>query len=203
MERRALILEAAAREFERVGYAATTITAVARGAGVSQGTLHFHFPTKLALALGVIDEQNVRTFDVVSHVDSSPTVALITASRGIADLLLTDPVVSAGIRLSLERGEFGVTTAAFYDRWIGGITDVFRLAIASGELRTDLTAEQLGATTVPLFTGVQLVSAVRTGRADLYSALATMWRLLLAAIVDPRHRARLLGVVAEAFTPAG
>ncbi|WFR66936.1 hypothetical protein P9139_20500 [Curtobacterium flaccumfaciens] len=134
---------------------------------------------------------------------ASPTGALITASRGIADLLLTDPVVSAGIRLSLERAEFGATTAAFYDRWIGGITDVFWLAIASGELRTDLTAEQLGATTVPLFTGVQLVSAVRTGRADLYSALATMWRLLLAAIVDPRHRERLLGVVAEAFTPAG
>ncbi len=71
MERRALILRAAAEEFDRVGFAATTIAAVARAAGVSQGTLHFHFPTKLALALGVIDEQNVRTFAVVSHTDSS------------------------------------------------------------------------------------------------------------------------------------
>ncbi|WP_144712991.1 ScbR family autoregulator-binding transcription factor [Curtobacterium pusillum] len=199
MERRALILEAAAREFERVGYAAATIAAIARAAGVSQGALYFHFPTKTALALGVIDEQNVRTFDVVSHVDSSPTASLVAASRGIADMLLTDPIVSAGIRLSLERGEFAPATVAFYDQWIGGISDVFRLAIASGELRTDLTAEQLGSTTVPMFTGVQLVSAVRTGRQDLFPALDAMWRLLLGGIVDPRHRDRLLGVVAETF----
>jgi AcrR family transcriptional regulator len=199
VERRALILEAAAREFERVGYAAATIAAIARAAGVSQGAMYFHFPTKTALALGVIDEQNVRTFDVVSHVDSSPTASLVAASRGIADLLLTDPIVSAGIRLSLERGEFAPATVAFYDQWIGGISDVFRLAIASGELRTDLTAEQLGSTTVPFFTGVQLVSAVRTGRQDLFPALDAMWRLLLGGIVDPRHRDRLLGVVAETF----
>lgn len=202
VERRALILEAAAREFERVGFAATTIAAVAREAGVSQGALHFHFPTKLSLALGVIDEQNVRTFDVVSHHDASPAEALVRASRGIAGMLLTDPVVSAGIRLSLERGEFGAATAAFYDQWIGGISDLFRLAIASGELRTDLTPEQLGATVVPMFTGVQLVSAVRTGRQDLFPAVATMWRMVLTAVADPRHRPRLLGVVADAFGTA-
>lgn len=202
VERRALILEAAAREFERVGFAATTIAAVAREAGVSQGALHFHFPTKLSLALGVIDEQNVRTFDVVSHHDASPAEALVRASRGIAGMLLTDPVVSAGIRLSLERGEFGAATAAFYDQWIGGISDLFRLAIASGELRTDLTPEQLGATVVPMFTGVQLVSAVRTGRQDLFPAVATMWRMVLTAVADPRHRRRLLGVVADAFGTA-
>lgn len=199
VERRTLILEAAAREFERVGWSATTIAAVARGAGVSQGALHFHFPTKLSLALGVIDEQNVRTFDVVCLADASPLHALLRASHGIADMLLDDPVVSAGIRLSLERGEFGAATAAFYEQWIGGISDLFRLALAAGELRTDLTAEQLGATVVPMFTGVHLVSAVRTGRQDLFPALESMWRLVLAGIVDPRHRERLLGVVADLF----
>ena len=203
VERRELILVAAAEEFDRVGFAATTIAGVARVAGVSQGALHFHFPTKLALALAVIDEQNVRTFAVVSHTDQSPTAALIGASKGIADLLRTDPVVRAGIRLSLERGEFAAATVGFYEQWIAGIVDVFRLAVASGELRTDLHAEQLGATLVPYFTGVQLVSDVRTGRADLYPAVATMWRVVLAGIADPRHRDRLLGVVDDAFEPAG
>ncbi|WP_420368573.1 ScbR family autoregulator-binding transcription factor [Curtobacterium sp. L1-20] len=201
MERRALILVAAAEEFDRVGFAAATVAAIARAAGVSQGALHFHFPTKTAMALGVIGEQNARTFDVVSHVDSSPTAALIGASRSIAELLRTDPIVRAGIRLSLERGEFAAATVSFYEQWIAGIVDVFRLAIASGELRTDLSAEQLGSTLVPYFTGVQLVSDVRTGRADLYPAVATMWQVLLTGVADPRHRARLLGVAAEAFAP--
>ncbi|WIE64189.1 ScbR family autoregulator-binding transcription factor [Curtobacterium sp. MCLR17_036] len=199
MERRAQILTAAAAEFDRVGFAGATIAGIARGAGVSQGTLHFHFPTKLALALGVIDEQNVRTFDVVSHTDASPTAALVRASHGIATLLRTDPVVRAGIRMSLERGEFRAATVSFYEQWIAGIVDVFRLAIASGELRTDLSAEELGATVVPFFTGVQLVSDVRTGRADLFPAVATMWRVVLAATADAAHRERLLGVVADLF----
>ncbi|WP_439692456.1 ScbR family autoregulator-binding transcription factor [Curtobacterium sp. SP.BCo] len=202
MERRELILRAAAEEFDRAGFAAATVAGIARTAGVSQGALHFHFPTKLAMALAVIDEQNVRTFAVVSHTDSSPTAALIGASKGIADLLRTDPVVRAGIRLSLERGEFAAATASFYEQWIAGIVDVFRLAVAAGELRTELSAEQLGATVVPYFTGVQLVSDVRTGRADLDPAVATMWHVVLAGAADPRHRVRLLGVVAEAFSAA-
>ncbi|WIB76816.1 ScbR family autoregulator-binding transcription factor [Curtobacterium sp. MCPF17_002] len=199
MERRELILVAAAEEFDRAGFAAATVAGIARAAGVSQGALHFHFPTKLAMALAVIDEQNARTFDVVSHTDTSPTAALIAASKSIADLLRTDPIVRAGIRLSLERGEFAAATVSFYEQWIAGIVDVFRLAIASGELRTELSAEQLGATLVPYFTGVQLVSDVRTGRADLYSAVSTMWRVVLSATADPRHRERLLGVAADAF----
>ena len=202
VERRALILVAAAEEFDRAGYAAATVAGIARTAGVSQGALHFHFPSKLAMALAVIDEQNVRTFDVVSHADTSPTAALIAASKGIADLLRTDPIVRAGIRLSLERGEFAAATVSFYEQWIAGIVDVFRLAVASGELRTELTAEQLGATLVPYFTGVQLVSDVRTGRADLHQRVGTMWHVVLAATADPRHRERLLGVADEAFAPA-
>ncbi|GAA3342886.1 ScbR family autoregulator-binding transcription factor [Curtobacterium pusillum] len=199
VQRRELILAAAAEEFDRAGFAAATIAGIARTAGVSQGALHFHFPTKLAMALAVIDEQNVRTFDVVSHTDTSPASALVGASKRIADLLRTDPIVRAGIRLSLERGEFAPATASFYEQWIAGIVDVFRLAIASGELRTDLSAEQLGATVVPYFTWVQLVSDVRTGRADLYPALATMWHVLFSGIADPRHRSRLLAVADEEF----
>ena len=193
---------AAAEEFDRVGFAAATVAGIARTAGVSQGALHFHFPTKLAMALAVIDEQNVRTFAVVSHTDSSPMAALIGASKGIADLLRTDPIVRAGIRLSLERGEFAAATASFYEQWIAGIVDVFRLAVASGELRTDLSAEQLGATVVPYFTGVQLVSDVRTGRADLYPAVATMWRVVVSGIADRSHRARLLALVEDTFRQA-
>ena len=202
VERREQILRAAAEEFDRAGFASATVAGVARTAGVSQGALHFHFPTKLAMALAVIDEQNVRTFAVVSHTDSSPASALIGASKGIADLLRTDPIVRAGIRLSLERGEFAAATASFYEQWIAGIVDVFRLAIAAGELRTELSAEQLGATVVPYFTGVQLVSDVRSGRADLYAAVATMWHVVLSGTADPQHRTRLLGVVAETFTTA-
>ncbi|OIH94369.1 TetR/AcrR family transcriptional regulator [Curtobacterium sp. MCBA15_001] len=197
--RRALIVEAAAVVFDRDGYATASIAGIAREAGVPQGTLHRTFPTKHALALAVIDEQNVRTFHALESSDPSPLVTLIHASRGVAGLLMTDVVVRAGIRISLEHGVLAQQTASFYEQWIAGVVDVFRLAVASGEVRSDVPPEALGATLVPYFTGVQLVSNVRSGRADLLPAVGTMWQVLVHGVAERAHRDRLLRVVEETF----
>ncbi|MGU3409585.1 TetR family transcriptional regulator [Microbacterium sp. M1A1_1b] len=197
--RRALIVDAAAVAFARDGYATASIAGIARAAGVPQGTLHRWFPTKHALALAVIDEQNARTFQALDTADPSPLVTLIRASRGVADLLMTDVVVRAGIRISLEHGVLAQQTASFYEQWIAGVVDVFRLALASGEVRGDVPAEALGATLVPYFTGVQLVSNVRTGRADLLPAVATMWQVMVLGVAERAHQERLLRVVRSTF----
>ncbi|WIB25792.1 ScbR family autoregulator-binding transcription factor [Curtobacterium sp. MCSS17_015] len=198
-DRRTAILDAAAVEFDRQGFGAASIAGIAKAAGVSQGAIHFHFRTKQAIALGVIDEQNARTFAAVTFADPSPLGGLVVASRTIAGLLLEDPVVRAGIRLSLENRVFSGATSAFYDQWIASVVDVFRLAVAAGEVDSTVSAEALGATVVPWFTGVQLVSDVRAARADLLPAVGTMWRVLTHACVAPAHRVRLLAVVDRAF----
>jgi TetR/AcrR family transcriptional regulator len=198
-DRRAAVIEAAAVEFDRLGYSATSLAGIGQAAAVSQGAIHFHFRTKQAIALAVIDEQNARTAAAIDYEDPSPTSGLIAVSRAVADLLLTDPVVRSGIRLSLENRVFAGTTSSFYDQWIAAVSDLLRLAVAAGELNTTLTADELGASLVPYFTGVQLVSDVRTGRADLLPAVATMWRVLLLATACPDHRDRLLAVVDRVF----
>lgn len=55
------IAEAALRQFNRKGYASTTLTEIAREVGISQGNLTYHFPTKLDLALHLSDAVRVRT----------------------------------------------------------------------------------------------------------------------------------------------
>ncbi|MEM1413396.1 MAG: TetR family transcriptional regulator [Myxococcota bacterium] len=45
------IAAAALRLFNRRGYASTSLTAIAKDVGISQGNLSYHFPTKLDLAL--------------------------------------------------------------------------------------------------------------------------------------------------------
>jgi len=197
--RRALIVEAAAGEFDRDGYETASIAGIARAAGVGQGTLHHHFPTKLSIAHAVIDEQNARTFAAMDFTDVSPVGSLVRASRAIADLLMHDLVVRAGIRLSLEHGVLAGATSSFYEQWIAGVVDVFRLGVASGEVGQELSPEQLGATVVPYFTGVQLVANVRSGRQDLLPAVATMWQVLVLASVERAHRERLLALVDESF----
>lgn len=201
--RRVVILEAAANAFDRVGYGTASLSEIARQAEVGQGLIYFYFRTKQALALAVIEEQNSRTFAAMKkEADgaTSPMAALIRASRSIADLLLVDPIVRAGIRLSLEQGVFAEPTSGFYDQWIQGVIDAFRAAGSAGELSTHLEPERLGASVVAYFTGVQLVSNVRFNRQDLMEVLQTMWTVLVAGIASAEHQEALQGVIERAFT---
>ncbi|MFJ4295642.1 ScbR family autoregulator-binding transcription factor [Curtobacterium sp. NPDC089689] len=201
LARRAAILESAASIFDRVGYGSASLSQIATEAGLGQGLLYFYFRTKEAMALAVIQEQNERTFAVMGrHADPvSPFSTLVRASRGIGELLLTDAVVRAGIRLSLEQGVFAEPTSEFYDQWIQGVVDAFAAARDVGEISDSITPERLGANVVAYFTGVQLVSNVRTGRTDLMNALDTMWSVLVDALVTPENRNRLRTVVNDTF----
>lgn len=204
LARRATILDSAAAIFDRVGYGTASLSQIAAEAHVGQGLIYFYFRTKEAIALAVIEEQNARTFAVMAEYANpdSPMTTLIRASRGIGQLLLDDPMVRAGIRLSLEQGVFADPTSDFYDEWIQGVVDAFAAARAVGELDTTLAPEQLGANVVSYFTGVQLVSNVRTGRNDLMASLHTMWTVLVNGVSAEADRDKLEGVIADTFPPA-
>lgn len=199
--RRSVILEASARVFDEVGYGSASLSGIAREAGVGQGSIYFYFQTKEAIALAVIEEQNARTFTAMTPPDgvTSPIETLIRASRGVAELLLTDPVVRAGIRLSLEQGVFAEPTSDFYEQWISAVTSGFLAAREVGELTDVVAADEVGASVVSYFTGVQLVSNVRTGREDLFSSVRTMWLLLVSGAVTEVERGRLLSVARDTF----
>lgn len=201
LARRAAILDSAAQIFDRVGYGSARLSQIAKDADAGQGLVYFYFRTKEALALAVIEEQNARTFAVMEQLahPSSPMTTLIRASRGIGELLLEDAIVRAGIRLSLEQGVFAEPTSDFYEQWIQGVIDAFAAASEIGEIGTDLGAEQLGANIVAYFTGVQLVSDVRSRRADLMSSLRTMWSIVVKALATHESQERLLDVVTSTF----
>ncbi|WP_448631533.1 TetR/AcrR family transcriptional regulator [Cellulomonas soli] len=55
MATRSRITTAARELFVREGYAATTVTAVARGAGVGVQTVYYSYPTKAELLIGCLD----------------------------------------------------------------------------------------------------------------------------------------------------
>lgn len=197
--RRAAIIVGAAETFDRYGYGQTSLKQISAQSGATVGSVYFYFPSKEALALSVIEEQNRRTFDAMSSIASNHVgiATLVQTSKSVADLLLTDVVVRAGIRLSLEQGTLSTPTAQFYQDWMTSLEPTLREADEAGELDTPLDVAEIAHTLVPYFTGTHLVSNVMAARANLYPELTVMWEIVIAGIVAEAHQARLRGLIAK------
>ena len=69
--RRAAILDSAAKQFRYQGYAATTMRDIARDAGMLAGSLYYHFPSKSELLLAVHQEGVRRIAEAVDQAIAS------------------------------------------------------------------------------------------------------------------------------------
>lgn len=83
-------LTAAAREaFTTHGYGATSMSALARAAGVSRTTLYARFPTKFAIFKALVDEQMVDAYGWLHEADTEAPTSLAGALRRLAEHTLT------------------------------------------------------------------------------------------------------------------
>ncbi len=64
-ERRQDILKAAMKVFARRGYAAATIRAIAREAGIAQGTIYLYFPSKRDILLALYRSMILESFEEI------------------------------------------------------------------------------------------------------------------------------------------
>lgn len=199
--RRNAVLEGAARVFEQYGYGQSSLKQITEASGATTGSVYFYFSTKEAIALAIIDEQNRRTLAWLEGITEGRhgLEALVATSHAVADAMLSDVVVRAGIRLSLEQGTLTAPTAQYYKQWSEGIVPALQDAEAAGELSTPLSHTQIAETLVPYFTGVHVVSDILNGRAKLYPGLRVMWTVFLGGISSPDHLGRLLQLVDECF----
>src|ERR1700736_6225818 len=95
-ETRQVIYEAARHEFAATGYAATSIEAVARRAGVSTKTLYRLIPNKAALFEGMVTDRLERFLaDVKLNVSEQLDIedALYAALMACANLTLDNEVI--------------------------------------------------------------------------------------------------------------
>ncbi|MFB6890174.1 ScbR family autoregulator-binding transcription factor, partial [Kitasatospora sp. NPDC056327] len=179
---RRLILEAAASVFDEFGYEGATIGEVVARAGVTRGAVYFHFASKRDLAQGVIEEQ----FEAEAVPERSCKLQeFVDTGMVVTHLVPIDPLVSAGVRLSVDQGadrRLGIDAAP------GWIARLERLLIAARE-RGELLPHVVPADTAGLMTaswvGVQLQSQRFTGRADLAERVATLYRHLMPSIAVP------------------
>ncbi|WP_336085678.1 ScbR family autoregulator-binding transcription factor [Nocardia sp. SSK8] len=181
----------AAEVFDREGFAGATMGMIVAAAGTTRGALHFHFKTKEELARAVMAEQSQRELETIQKLADGDTPAIeqiVMLAHEMARMVITDPIVRAGARLSLEL-TFVDSPKEPYLGCIMACEDMIRRAIDEGDIIDTVSPPELARFTISAFMGVQLVSTVLTERRDLEQRVDEMWETLLLGILPgPKRR---------------
>ncbi|WP_407836846.1 TetR family transcriptional regulator [Streptomyces sp. DSM 116496] len=136
LTRRALIAAASA-EFDKHGYAGTSLSRVSRAAGVSMGALTFHFAAKDELAAVVQAWGRAKTNAALRDLHKErvpPLQAAIDLTHTLAKLLEEEVGVRAAARLARD----GASTSEDWNAvWIPTLREILSRAAAEGALGAD------------------------------------------------------------------
>ncbi|MEJ3405218.1 helix-turn-helix domain-containing protein [Rathayibacter sp. YIM 133350] len=131
---RAALIAAARAVFAEIGYTAP-LSAIARRAGVGQGSLYRHFPDRIALALAVFDD-NIDDLEEIAESEQSTLVDLFdrVAEQAMASTALIDLITSQ--RHDHRAEALGARVAAVAER-------ILARDRAAGRIRAEVSTDDV------------------------------------------------------------
>lgn len=138
--RRETILSIAREVFTEEGYAASSMSTIAARLGGSKGTLYNYFKSKADLFIAVIQHQcDINEAELFEISDKDPRTYLTQWSRRVAQLMLSEDVLSIHRIVVAEAVRFPEIGQAFYEagpkRGMARLVDYFEEAIAERRLK--------------------------------------------------------------------
>ncbi|WP_329557426.1 ScbR family autoregulator-binding transcription factor [Streptomyces sp. NBC_00696] len=176
------ILMAAATVFEERGYQAATISEILTTANVTKGALYFHFKSKEQLAQGVLAGQDQ---NLTVPPQPCKTQELIDTTMLHAHRLQTDPLVRAGVRLTLDQRADGLDRTAPFHHWTTIVTNLLTQAQQQGELLPHVNPQETAQILVGAFAGIQAMSQATTNYQNLPTTITTLLKHTLPTITHP------------------
>jgi AcrR family transcriptional regulator len=151
---RTSLLEAAAREFARVGLDRANINEISLSAGLAKGTVYNYFPSKEALFLAVVEEACARAAEGAEAAPGDASTARRLRALLASDIewvrrdddfarVLVREILTADRRFYAE---IVAAAAPFIER----VAEVLADGVECGEVRDDVPARQLAL----VFTGM-------------------------------------------------
>jgi AcrR family transcriptional regulator len=136
------VLEAAKAVFS-AGGAEASLEAVAREAGVGIGTLYRHFPTRETLFEAVYRREVQQLADLAEQLkqQAQPIDALRQWMRSFVKFVATKMGMSAALALAAYKNSELFSYS--FDRLTQAVGGLLERAIATGEIRDDISAEDL------------------------------------------------------------
>jgi len=142
---------------------------VAAKVGVNIATLHYYFPTKESLIIGVLDRAMTRFRSTLTP-HGSPADQLRNHLRAVRKLLAEEPELKAVMGELALRSARDASIAAImtemYEAWHGITRGLLRRAVKEGGLRPELDSDGVAALIVATLTAITLPTLSRTPRTD-------------------------------------
>lgn len=183
------ILRAASSQFARHAYHDVGLDDILADAELTKGAMYFHFRSKHALALAIIEEQlttGAAAFSGLLARKLSGLETMVDYFYAIAVQDTTEDTARAARHLiaAVERAE-GMRPKLF-EQWIQSLVPVIQRAIAEGDIIDQCEPENLGRFVVSMYLGLTQTSNPDNPEQFLLD-LEKSWCLLLPGIVLPER----------------
>ncbi len=183
------ILRAACHQFARRPYHDVGLDDILADAELTKGAMYFHFKSKHALAVAIIDRQisagNVAVQDLMTR-GLSGLETLIDFSYLIAMQDITTDLVRAGLNLLGSVGRLDGLQEKLLERWAKGLAEVVEQAIAEGDIDRHCDPQDVGHLMVSLHMGLRQTSNLDDPERFLLD-LEKSWTLILTGILQPER----------------
>ncbi len=148
---RKALLEAATRTFA-ASATEPSMRVIARNAGVGIATLYRHFPTREALVDAVYQDQVQRlTHGATALLEQNPPRQAMRAWMDLfGDWLMTKHGMVDTLRTMIDSGEIAHTETR--DELLTAITSILDAGTVAGDLRPDITVDDIAAAILGIFT---------------------------------------------------
>jgi AcrR family transcriptional regulator len=161
---RAVLLESAARVFSRLTYAEARLKDVADESGISAGSMYFHFGNKADLAEAILQVQQERMTAALSSVLQRGLTgldSLLVVADELSQLIATDAIVQAGIKLGLQPGtDLDLPANGPYFEWIQITSSLIQQGVDDGSIEPSLDAAAAAEYVNVVFVGAQILSEI-------------------------------------------
>lgn len=181
------ILLAAAQQFARRAYHDVGLDDILAQAELTKGAMYFHFRSKHALAMAIIDEQIVMSnaaFDDLMARKLSGLETLIDSAFVVAAMDLEEDLTRAGMHLVEAVGRVEALHEKLLGGWIDVLATAVQDAIAEGDLAEDCCPQDVGRLIVSVYMGLRQTSDLNSPERFLRD-LEKSWVLLLTGILQP------------------
>ncbi|WP_137723364.1 TetR/AcrR family transcriptional regulator [Prescottella subtropica] len=183
---RAAIVEAAAVEFGKHGYAAASVNAILEGSHATKGAMYFHFESKEELGRAVLAAALEKFRAVTDRWTDRTDLDAFQTLHGLVDevawMFLSDPIVQAEFRLIIEPEFYPDVQNGGARVWGASARDLIQRAVQDGLVRDGVDADKVTRVLAASLAGQRYMSDLTARQIDLRARFEESLDVILAGV---------------------